>query len=193
VKCGTMNCLFDFDVFLLLSWSLTAVSVFVGVQFNANSLQGGKGSGLGLWVTKGFVERHGGEISADSAGIGCGTTFTVRLPAYENIYRSRRSSSDVSRKSDALERHADLESGGSSRSCNSTSSQNTFAGTNAFSLVRTTEPPLVVAAGTAAAAVAPLPVPVAEELVISTRADVGSSAAPSALAEQVTETKFKVH
>ena len=54
----------------------------IGVQFNANQLQGGKGSGLGLWVSKGFVDRHNGTLVATSDGIGKGSTFTVSLPAY---------------------------------------------------------------------------------------------------------------
>lgn len=53
-----------------------------GVQFNANQLQGGKGSGLGLWVSKGFAMRHNGNIFAQSDGVDRGSTFTLQLPAY---------------------------------------------------------------------------------------------------------------
>ena len=53
-----------------------------GVQFNANSLQGGKGSGLGLFIAKGIVEQHGGVLTASSEGIDCGSTFTMILPVY---------------------------------------------------------------------------------------------------------------
>ena len=56
-----------------------------GVQFNANQLQNGKGSGIGLWVSKGFVTRHLGSLTATSEGIGLGSTFTVELPAYMPI------------------------------------------------------------------------------------------------------------
>lgn len=43
---------------------------------------GGEGStGLGLWICKGFVEKHGGKIWAESEGKGKGTTFFVELPA----------------------------------------------------------------------------------------------------------------
>ena len=54
-----------------------------GMQFNANKLQGGKGSGLGLFITKGIVEAHGGVISAHSEGEGKGCTFSIELPAVE--------------------------------------------------------------------------------------------------------------
>jgi two-component system CheB/CheR fusion protein len=38
------------------------------------------GLGLGLAIAKQLVELHGGTIGADSAGLGHGSTFTVRLP-----------------------------------------------------------------------------------------------------------------
>ncbi len=38
------------------------------------------GLGLGLAIVKSLVDLHGGTVSADSAGEGAGTTFTVRLP-----------------------------------------------------------------------------------------------------------------
>jgi len=57
-----------------------------GVQFDANRLQHGGGSGLGLNIAKGIVEQHGGTIHAESEGIGKGTTFVVMLPLH---YMSR--------------------------------------------------------------------------------------------------------
>jgi CheY-like chemotaxis protein len=52
-----------------------------GVQFNANKLQAGGGSGFGLFITKGIVLLHkGANIWANSEGEGCGCTFFVELP-----------------------------------------------------------------------------------------------------------------
>jgi signal transduction histidine kinase len=36
--------------------------------------------GLGLYICRNIVERHGGRIVAESAGEGQGTTITVTLP-----------------------------------------------------------------------------------------------------------------
>ena len=54
-----------------------------GTQFNANKFQSGGGSGLGMNIAKGVVCQHKGQLSADSAGIGLGCTFTVSLPLYD--------------------------------------------------------------------------------------------------------------
>jgi signal transduction histidine kinase/CheY-like chemotaxis protein len=50
------------------------------IQFDANINQGGNGSGLGLYITRGLVESHGGFVSVHSDGLGTGCTFTVSLP-----------------------------------------------------------------------------------------------------------------
>jgi signal transduction histidine kinase len=39
-----------------------------------------RGLGLGLWIVRDIVERHGGTVTAASAGEGMGSTFTVSLP-----------------------------------------------------------------------------------------------------------------
>jgi signal transduction histidine kinase len=41
------------------------------------------GLGLGLAIVRYLVELHGGEVRAESAGIGAGATFTVRFPLAE--------------------------------------------------------------------------------------------------------------
>ena len=53
-----------------------------GVQFNANELQAGQGSGLGLFIAKGIVKQHGGTLTVASAGLQKGSTFVVELPVY---------------------------------------------------------------------------------------------------------------
>lgn len=54
-----------------------------GIDFNVNRLQAGNASGLGLWVAKGIVMRHGGTLTAHSHGPGKGSVFTVSLPTYD--------------------------------------------------------------------------------------------------------------
>jgi signal transduction histidine kinase len=39
-----------------------------------------KGTGLGLFIVRSVVKRHGGEVYAESDGPGHGSTFVVRLP-----------------------------------------------------------------------------------------------------------------
>ncbi|CAB9528613.1 sensor kinase/phosphatase LuxQ [Seminavis robusta] len=53
-----------------------------GVQYNSNRLQGGQGSGLGLFIAQGIMKRHGGDLSAASAGLGHGTSFAVSIPLH---------------------------------------------------------------------------------------------------------------
>jgi len=43
-----------------------------------------KGTGLGLFIVRSIVRRHGGEVLAERPGEGLGSTFTVRLP---RVYR----------------------------------------------------------------------------------------------------------
>ncbi len=42
--------------------------------------QKAKGTGLGLSIVKSIIDRHHGNISAESDGEGLGTTFIVQLP-----------------------------------------------------------------------------------------------------------------
>jgi signal transduction histidine kinase len=51
---------------------------FVQLQRVADAAYGGLG--LGLAIVKTLIDRHGGSISAESAGPGTGATFTVELP-----------------------------------------------------------------------------------------------------------------
>lgn len=53
-----------------------------GVQFNVNELQAGKGSGLGLYIAKGIMEQHDGDLTCWSEGLGKGCSFTMQIPLY---------------------------------------------------------------------------------------------------------------
>ncbi|MBI2563719.1 MAG: hybrid sensor histidine kinase/response regulator, partial [candidate division NC10 bacterium] len=50
------------------------------VQLETTRDQRHEGSGLGLALTKKLVELHGGQIRAESEGVGRGSTFAVVLP-----------------------------------------------------------------------------------------------------------------
>jgi signal transduction histidine kinase len=39
-----------------------------------------KGTGLGLFIVRSIVEKHGGRVFAESEGVGQGSTFTIQLP-----------------------------------------------------------------------------------------------------------------
>jgi len=53
-----------------------------GIQFDANKLQAGQGSGLGLYISKGLVEQHLGKLTVASDGPGKGASFFVELPLF---------------------------------------------------------------------------------------------------------------
>jgi signal transduction histidine kinase/CheY-like chemotaxis protein len=50
------------------------------VQVDESPERTRKGLGIGLALVKDLVRRHGGSVEAESAGLGKGSTFTVRLP-----------------------------------------------------------------------------------------------------------------
>ena len=50
------------------------------IQFNPGKLQAGKGTGLGLYISKGIVDMHRGHLIVNSAGEDQGATFTLLLP-----------------------------------------------------------------------------------------------------------------
>lgn len=52
------------------------------VQVKPGELQQGKGSGLGLWITKRIVMLHQGSINVTSDGEGFGCSFSIDLPLY---------------------------------------------------------------------------------------------------------------
>jgi signal transduction histidine kinase len=70
-------------------------------QFNANELQGGGGSGLGLWISKQIAELHGGRMYFKSDGVGTGTTFTMELPLLSSAPRQVLTSCEAALKQTA--------------------------------------------------------------------------------------------
>eukprot|EP00597_Dinobryon_sp_UTEXLB2267_P018742 CAMPEP_0201113918 /NCGR_PEP_ID=MMETSP0812-20130820/78106_1 /ASSEMBLY_ACC=CAM_ASM_000668 /TAXON_ID=98059 /ORGANISM="Dinobryon sp., Strain UTEXLB2267" /LENGTH=617 /DNA_ID=CAMNT_0047377495 /DNA_START=109 /DNA_END=1962 /DNA_ORIENTATION=- len=51
-------------------------------QFNRNELQGGGGSGLGLWISRRIINLHQGTMGFHSNGIGKGSVFYFELPLF---------------------------------------------------------------------------------------------------------------
>ncbi len=46
----------------------------------SKSIDGAKGTGLGLPIVRAIIEKHGGIVRAQSKGVGTGTTFFIQLP-----------------------------------------------------------------------------------------------------------------
>ncbi|KAJ1398123.1 histidine kinase-like ATPase, partial [Ochromonadaceae sp. CCMP2298] len=56
-----------------------------GLQFNASALQGGGGSGLGIFISKGLVQQHGGLMTVTSPGLGRGVSTTLEFPLFDAV------------------------------------------------------------------------------------------------------------
>jgi signal transduction histidine kinase len=50
-------------------------------RLDPNMNRGVGGTGLGLYICRELVRRMDGRIWVESDGLGCGSTFTVELPA----------------------------------------------------------------------------------------------------------------
>lgn len=73
-------------------------------QADSSSKRKHGGLGLGLAIVKHLVEMHGGEVFAESEGVGHGATFTIRLPMH-----SRAASDETEMLLTVEEKAADLE------------------------------------------------------------------------------------
>ncbi|MDQ4120612.1 MAG: PAS domain S-box protein [Acidobacteriota bacterium] len=72
-------------------------------QADSSSKRKHGGLGLGLAIVKHLVEMHGGEVSAESAGVGKGATFTILLPL-----QSRTEVTETEKSFAAEEKEPDL-------------------------------------------------------------------------------------
>jgi CheY-like chemotaxis protein len=62
------------------------------------------GLGIGLTLVRSLAALHGGTVTAESAGIGCGSTFTVRLPLVPAIAAATAADRPEEEASDAAPR-----------------------------------------------------------------------------------------
>ncbi|MGH7396973.1 MAG: PAS domain-containing protein [Candidatus Rokuibacteriota bacterium] len=74
-------------------------------QADSSSTRAHGGLGLGLAIVRHIIEQHGGEVRAESAGLGEGSAFTVEIPV-------TTSPSTASRRADADELEPRLPAGG---------------------------------------------------------------------------------
>jgi CheY-like chemotaxis protein len=75
-------------------------------QADGSTTRSQGGLGLGLAICKELVELHGGTIHAESAGLGAGARFVVRLPIFaapHQVERSRNTSPGESASNDLLQ------------------------------------------------------------------------------------------
>ena len=49
-------------------------------RVTGQAMNGAKGTGLGLFIVKSIIEKHGGRLRAESRGEGRGSTFFIQLP-----------------------------------------------------------------------------------------------------------------
>jgi hypothetical protein len=71
------------------------------VQADPSSRRADAGLGIGLALVRSLVERHGGRVTAASAGAGHGSEFTVRLPRPTGSFGERhqdRGPCDIGRR-----------------------------------------------------------------------------------------------
>ena len=101
-----------------------------GVQYNSNKLQAGQGSGLGLFIAKSIMEKHGGDLKAESTGIGQGTTFSMSMP----IYRIQDTNPVLRQQNESF----DIEGLGGSVGGNSNNASSSRSGGGNVEAVRTT-------------------------------------------------------
>jgi len=70
-------------VFLFLSWNtILPLSPHIFSDFYRSEeavRQDTEGMGLGLYIAKKIIERHNGQIWAESEGVGKGATFYIKL------------------------------------------------------------------------------------------------------------------
>ena len=73
------------------------------VQADGSKTRAHGGLGLGLALVKSFVESHGGSVTAESAGRGHGSRFTVRLPRKQSPVSGKLPEVDKSDQLDKIE------------------------------------------------------------------------------------------